>query len=38
MFDFLSKQFIDVIEWTDEPGVLAFAIRCRIARSRTAPS
>ena len=23
MFDFLSKQFIDVIEWTDEPGVLA---------------
>lgn len=23
MFDFLSKQFIDVIEWVDEPGVLA---------------
>ena len=23
VFDFLRKQFIDVIEWTDEPGVLA---------------
>ena len=23
VFDFLSKQFIDVIDWTDEPGVLA---------------
>jgi len=23
VFDFLSKQFIDVIEWTEEPGVLA---------------
>ena len=23
MFDWLSKQFIDVIDWTDEPGVLA---------------
>jgi membrane protease subunit (stomatin/prohibitin family) len=23
VFDFLSKQFIDVIEWSDEPGVLA---------------
>lgn len=26
MFDFLSKQFIDVIEWTDEPGVLGVRI------------
>jgi membrane protease subunit (stomatin/prohibitin family) len=23
VFDFLSKQFIDVIDWTDEPGLLA---------------
>jgi membrane protease subunit (stomatin/prohibitin family) len=23
VFDFLSKQFVDVIDWTDEPGVLA---------------
>src|SRR3569623_1670126 len=23
VFDWLSKQFIDVIDWTDEPGVLA---------------
>ncbi|MDB5721171.1 MAG: hypothetical protein JWP15_1789 [Alphaproteobacteria bacterium] len=23
MFDFLSKQFIDVIDWTEEPGLLA---------------
>ena len=23
MFDFLSKQFVDVIDWVDEPGVLA---------------
>ena len=23
VFDFLSKQFIDVIDWMDEPGVLA---------------
>jgi len=23
VFDFLSKQFIDVIDWVDEPGVLA---------------
>lgn len=24
VFDFLSKQFIDVIDWTEEPGELAF--------------
>ena len=24
VFDFLRKQFIDVIEWVEEPGVLAF--------------
>lgn len=29
VFDFLSKQFIDVIDWTEEPGVLA--IRCPFA-------
>jgi len=23
LFDFLSKQFVDVIDWVDEPGVLA---------------
>jgi membrane protease subunit (stomatin/prohibitin family) len=23
IFDFLSKQFVDVIDWVDEPGVLA---------------
>ena len=24
VFDFLRKQFIDVIDWVEEPGVLAF--------------
>src|SRR3546814_3120865 len=23
VFDFLSKQFVDVIDWVEEPGVLA---------------
>jgi len=35
--DFITKQFIDVIEWVEpEEGILATAIPCRIARSRTA--
>ena len=26
MFDFLSKQFVDVIDWLEEPGQLAWRV------------
>ena len=37
--DFIKKQFIDVIHWTEETdGVLPIAIRWRTSKSRTARS
>ena len=34
LMDFIKKQFIDIIEWTeDEPGTLAWRRWCRL-RSR----
>ena len=31
LLDFLSKQFVDVIDWMDEPGVLAIRYPSREA-------
>jgi len=36
--DFITKQFIDVIEWLSRRRHLAYRYQCRIARSRTAAS